>query len=192
MEFPKLITDRLLLRPFVASDAAELFAIHSDEEAMRWFGSNPALCLEDAEKILQAFMTAPQQAIPGMRWAIVRQHDQRLLGSCGFFKWDRGWRNCQIGYELGRDAWQQGYMREALSAMLAWMFANLGLNRIEARVHPHNAASLKVLDKLGFVIEGQQREAGYWNNQYHPLVLLSLLAAEFSQSATETAALPQA
>ncbi len=184
MDFPELKTDRLILRPFVASDAAELYAIHSDVEAMRWFGSNPAQTLEDAEKILQFFMALPQQAVPGMRWAIVRQADLQLIGSCGFFKWDRAWHNCQIGYELSRDAWQQGYMQEALAAMLTWLFANVRLNRIEARVHPLNSASLKLLGKLGFVVEGTQREAGYWHDQYHSLVLLSLLAAEFATPRT--------
>jgi ribosomal-protein-alanine N-acetyltransferase len=54
------------------------------------------------------------------------------------------------------------------------------LNRIEAQVHPENAASLKLLRRLGFVEEGRQRQAGFWWGGHHDLVQLSLLRHEYS------------
>lgn len=49
-DFPTLETDRLLLREIVASDAPDLFAIHGDAEAMRWFGTDPLTDIQQARK----------------------------------------------------------------------------------------------------------------------------------------------
>ena len=67
-------------------------------------------------------------------------------------------------------------MSEALRAMLDWGFAHMQLHRVEAMVHPHNTASLALLERLGFNTEGILREAGFWNGQRHDLVVLGLLA----------------
>jgi hypothetical protein len=56
----------------------------------------------------------------------------------------------------------QGYMFEALCAAIAWGWAQMDLNRIEAVVHPDNAGSIALLERLGFVLEGRLRQAGYW------------------------------
>lgn len=185
MDFPTLHTERLQLRPFTQADTPALFAIHSDASAMQWFGSNPVLDQQGADALLQFFITLPQQAVPGMRWAIERRADKQLLGSCGVFKWNKAWRSCSLGYELAHTAWGHGYMREALESVISWALDGMQLNRIEALVHPRNTPSLRVLDKLGFVREGQLRQGGYWLEQYHDLVQLGLLKSEFTLPQTQ-------
>ena len=71
-------------------------------------------------------------------------------------------------------------MSEALSAALAWGFEQMMLNRIEAQIHPDNAASLKLARELGFVQEGRAREAGYWKGQHHDLLQFSLLRKDWA------------
>jgi hypothetical protein len=61
------------------------------------------------------------------------------VGSCGLFAWNREWAKCSTGYELARTARGQGLMREALRAAFDWGFAQMGLHRIEAQIHPDNA-----------------------------------------------------
>ena len=73
----------------------------------------------------------------------------------------------------------QGYMTEALRAIYAWAFDTMGVDRIEAQVHPLNTPSLVLLKKLGFVEEGLLREAGYWMGERRDLVQLGLLRREF-------------
>ena len=100
-----------------------------------------------------------------MRWAIEPRSGPlagRLAGTCGLFKWNRGWQVCMVGYELAPEAQGRGYMREALREVFAWAFTQMGLARVEAQVHPDNAASLATLAALGFVREGLQREAASW------------------------------
>ncbi|KAF2406857.1 Acetyltransferase (GNAT) domain-containing protein [Pseudomonas antarctica] len=118
-----------------------------------------------------------RQPNPGTRWAL--EQDGQLIGSCGLFKWNRGWNSCALSCELAAPARGQGLMSEALRAMLAWGFAHMHLHRVEAMVHPHNAASQALLERLGFKAEGTLREAGFWNGQRHDLVVLGLLAREW-------------
>ena len=180
--FPSLSTKRLQLREIVASDAPALLAIHGDAEAMKWFGTDPLPDLEAAERVIAGFANLRQQPVPGVRWGIVHADPARggaLLGTCGLFRWNRGWRTCLTGYELARQAQGRGYMTEALRAVFAWAFEAMEVDRIEAQVHPLNAPSLKLLKRLGFVEEGLLREAGLWMGERRDLVQLGLLRREF-------------
>ena len=180
--FPSLSTRRLQLREIVASDAPALLAIHGDAEAMKWFGTDPLADLEAAEKVIAGFANLRQQPTPGVRWGIVHADPARggaLLGTCGVFRWNRGWRTCLTGYELARHAQGRGYMAEALRAIFSWAFDRMDVERIEAQVHPLNAPSLKLLKSLGFVEEGLLREAGLWMGERRDLVQLGLLQREF-------------
>jgi ribosomal-protein-alanine N-acetyltransferase len=177
--FPTLHTARLLLREITLADAPALFAIHGDWDAMRHFGTEPVTTLAQAEHLVAVFAAWRQTPNPGTRWGIVRQDTGALIGSCGLFKWNRGWGTCTIGYELARSAWGQGHMTEALRAILPWGFEHMALRRVEAQVHPDNTASLKLLTRLGFATEGRQREAGYWGGQVHDMVGLGLLQREW-------------
>jgi [ribosomal protein S5]-alanine N-acetyltransferase len=180
--FPSLSTPRLQLREIVASDAPALLAIHGDGEAMKWFGSDPPADLEAAEKVIAGFANMRTLPSPGVRWGLVHADPKRggtLLGTCGVFRWNRGWRTCLTGYELARRAQGQGLMTEALRAVYAWAFEAMAVERIEAQVHPRNAPSLALLKRLGFVEEGLLREAGLWLGERRDLVQLGLLRREF-------------
>jgi ribosomal-protein-alanine N-acetyltransferase len=177
--FPVLETQRLLLREIVAEDAPALFSIHGDAVLMQWFGFDPLPDVSAAENLVKVFAAWRNQPNPGTRWAIQLKHDPTLVGTCGLYGWNRNWRKCTIGYELAPHLHSQGYMHEALCAMLDWGFAKMRLNRVEAEIHPDNLASLKLARKLGFVDEGRLREAGRWNGQYHDLLQLSLLRREW-------------
>ncbi|SEC15091.1 ribosomal-protein-alanine N-acetyltransferase [Pseudomonas saponiphila] len=182
-DFPVIRTPRLILRELVPSDIPALFAIHSDAEAMQWFGTDPITDYQQAEQLLALFASWRTLPNPGVRWGIERQAEPGLLGTCGLCKWNRQWRSCAIGFELARAAQGQGLMTEALEAILDWGFAHMALNRIEAQVHPQNCASLRLLERAGFVREGLSRQAGYWLGAHHDLVQYGLLRADWPSPA---------
>ncbi len=183
-DFPTLETHRLRLRELVPDDAPALFTIHGNgnAEAMRWYGTVPNLA--GAEKLIQRFAEWRRLPDPGTRWGLIHREDGRLLGTCGLFKWNAAWNSCTLGYELAPEAWGRGYMREAVDAALRWGFAEMRLMRIEAQVHPDNAASIALLERLGFRHEGRQREAGVWFGQRHDLLHFGLLKREFRTDPT--------
>ena len=177
--FPVIQTERLLLREIVERDAEQILAMHGDPELMRWFGVDPLPDLAAAQGLIKRFASFRLDENPGTRWGIQARENNQLLGSCGLFRWDRNWRKCMIGYELSTHVQKQGFMRETLTAVMTWGFAEMALNRIEAMVHPDNQGSLKLLRQLGFVDEGRMRQVGYWGGRYHDMLMLSLLRSEW-------------
>ena len=175
--FPTLRTQRLHLRELVASDAPAVFAIHSDADSMRWFGADPMTDLSQAQALIETFAHWRTQPNPGTRWGI--EWEGMLVGSCGLFKWNRGWNSCSLACKLAPGARGLGLMNEALRAMLDWGVTHMQLHRMEALLHPQNGASLRLLERLGFKIEGTLREAGFWGGQRHELQVLGLLTQEW-------------
>lgn len=181
--FPALRTQRLQLRQILLSDAPALFAIHSDVEWMRWYGVEPVSEMAQAEQLAELF-AGWFHAGTGFRWGLECLQDRRLIGTCGLFRWNRSWGNCVIGYEIARDRQAQGYMREALAAVLDYGFNSMHLHRIQAETHPQNLASIGLATRLGFRFEGVHREQAYWNGRFHDLNCYSLLENEWRAQAS--------
>ncbi len=188
--FPTLETERLVLREILASDAPALFAIHGDRELMQWFGSDPLQDVEGAAELVRVFAGWRALENPGVRWGLQLKGMDSLVGTCGLFGWNRQWRKCTLGYELGHGAQGRGLMHEALTAALAWGFGSMELNRIEALVHPSNGASLKLVRRMGFAEEGCLREVGYWGGRHHDLLQFSLLRREWEGECSVRASPP--
>lgn len=74
--------------------------------------------------------------------------------------------SAHLGYWIDEEHQRRGYMTEAVRAVVRFAFDVLGLHRVQAAVMPHNAASLRVLEKLGFRKEGESPRylqiAGKW------------------------------
>ena len=180
VDFPVLETSRLTLREIVASDAEDLLRVHGDAEHMRWFGSDPLRDLDGAAKLVAMFASWRKEPVSGARWAVELRDQPGLIGTCGLFRWNRNWRSCIVGYEIAPAHQRRGYVKEALEAVITWGFREMQLNRIDAQVHPDNTASLALLEALGFLQEGRQREAGYWAGRHHDLLQYALFKAQWS------------
>jgi ribosomal-protein-alanine N-acetyltransferase len=177
--FPILATERLRLREITLDDTPQLFAIHSDAEAMKWFGVDPIREPGEAAALIETFAGWRKAPNPGTRWGIERASDEVLIGTCGLFGWNRKAQSCAIGFELARAAWGEGFMQEALTAAIGWGFEAMDLNRIGALVHPDNTHSIRLIVRLGFQREGLLREVARWNGRFHDLAQYSLLRREF-------------
>ena len=84
-----------------------------------------------------------------------------------------------LAYWLGEQYTRQGYMTEALSAFILWLFAERGYDAITAQALAPNTASRALLTKLGFVQEGYLRRAIKDNGVIYDNVLFSLQKDEF-------------
>jgi ribosomal-protein-alanine N-acetyltransferase len=154
---PTLHTARLRLRPFTESDADALFALHSNADVLRYWDSPPWNERTRAERFIAACGRMAEEG-SGARLAIDRAVDNAFIGWCGLARWNPEYRSASLGYCLDTSAWGHGYATEADSALLQWAFDTLDLNRVQAEVDTRNAASARVLEKLGFVREGTLRE----------------------------------
>jgi RimJ/RimL family protein N-acetyltransferase len=157
LSIPTLTTDRLRLRPFEDADADALFALQSDAVVLRYWDSPPWTDPARAERFLAA---SRQLAVDGSgaRLVVERRADGVFLGWCGLSGWNPVFRSASLTYCLTEAAWGHGYATEAARALLTWAYATLDLNRVQAEVDTRNAPSARVLEKLGFVLEGTLRE----------------------------------
>jgi len=147
-----MVTERLVLRPYVPEDVAELHAVvYGDHEAMRLLGGPRDLAGTRAA----VERSINQQALDGFSfWAVVERETGLLAGEAGLFPLAEDREDIALGYALGVDFWGRGYATEAGRAVLAEAFGSLAMQRIVAITRATNFRSRRVLAKLGFTSYG--------------------------------------
>jgi len=175
---PTLEAPRVRLRWLTHRDVDALFAIFSDEQMMRYWSSTAMKERSEAEDLLIRIHRQFADK-SGFQWGVERKDDGELLGTCTLFNIHVANMRAEIGYCLRSAHWGQGYMGEALSALLDHAFGVLKLRRLEADVDPKNAGSLRILDRMGFQREGLLRERWNVGGEIQDSVLLGLLAREW-------------
>jgi ribosomal-protein-alanine N-acetyltransferase len=145
-------TARLGMRELTAADAAGLVRVNDHPLVARFTGDGP-LADEDAALDVIERIIRPQYRDHGVgRWAVVRIADDAFLGWCGL-KYHRADNEYDLGYRLLAEHWGQGYATEAAAAVLAYGRARLPGARLVAWADVDNAASLRVLEKIGMIRE---------------------------------------
>jgi [ribosomal protein S5]-alanine N-acetyltransferase len=177
-QFPAIETPRLTLRQIVPGDAEALFATFSDHAVMEFYGDPPHRSIEDSRDLIQRQEQWYAQR-EGIRWGVTLKGENTVIGSCGFFLFDEEFRRAEMGYELARAYWRQGIMREALGAIITYVFANTDLHRIEAVVNGANEPSKALPRALGFTLEGTLRQRFYFADRYWDDVYYGLLKDEW-------------
>jgi RimJ/RimL family protein N-acetyltransferase len=172
-----LRTGRLLLRPLRPADAPQLFTIFSDPQVMRYWSTPPWSDLTPARAMIERDLKA-MAAGEYVRFGIERLADGVLLGQCTLFNWQATCRRAEIGYGQAASAWGQGFMHEALQALLDFGFGTMNLNRVEADIDPRNGASARSLLRLGFRAEGLLRERWIVGGEVSDSALYGLLRSE--------------
>lgn len=176
--FPILTTERLILRELIPGDAEAVFRIRGDYEVTRYNSGAAYERIDQAADLIAAIAQGYQNEME-LRWGITFRGEDTVIGMCGFNYWMRRDYRASVGYDLARAYWGQGVMTEAMQAVISFGFERMKLNRIEADADGRNTASHRVLEKIGFRVEGVQRQQFFEAGDFHDLVLFSLLRQEF-------------
>jgi len=115
----------------------------------------------------------------GIRWGVCLREDLELIGTCGFYKWVKHARHAEIGYDLAPEFRRKGIMKEALTAVLDYLFQMVRLKRVQALMDPANIASINLVKSLGFKKEGILRENTYFRGRFIDDIVYSILASEW-------------
>lgn len=178
MTFPILTTPRLQLTEVESDHASALFNLFSNPEVVKYYGMDPMNELAQAEKIIQHFKRTYEMK-KGMRWAITIKEGNKFVGTIGLNNLALGMKKAEVGFEIHPDFWRSGITSEALRAVLAYSFEELGLHRMGAVTFPANSASIGLLKKSGFVEEGKLRSYLFQNGQSHDALVFSILHTEW-------------
>jgi [ribosomal protein S5]-alanine N-acetyltransferase len=168
-DFPQLQTKRLVLRELQLTDQEEVYQIFCDQAVTEYYNVDTFNSIEDSLALLERRMSRYRKG-RGISWAIIRKSDDAFIGCCSYNAWFKQRHVGEIGYELGRPYWNQGYMTEALQAIISFGFSTIKLEQVEAWVMPGNKGSVRVLEKLGFETKGIREGKGYWNGRFHDLI----------------------
>lgn len=178
----QLPTNRLILREFVEHDWRAVLEYQSDPAYLRY---NPYYYRneQDVRSFIQMFIDWSTE-VPRKKYqfAIILKSEGRLIGNCGIRMQTSRAEIADIGYEINRQYWGQGYATEAARALLEFGFNKLHLHRVWAYCIAENTASAHVLEKIGMVYEGRQRESEYMKNRWWDTLHYAVLEHEWRRN----------
>ncbi|MFB6558486.1 MULTISPECIES: GNAT family N-acetyltransferase [unclassified Streptomyces] len=151
---PVLRTERLVLDPYVPEDEEGFVALFQDARVSRWMGDGPTSEAEDRALFGRVFTKVYAEDLFDV-WAVRR--DGRLVGHAEIKRTDEV-DGHEIIYALAPGAWGAGLGTEIAEAVVAYGFGALGLTEVHATVADANAASLVLLERIGFAHVRDVRE----------------------------------
>jgi [ribosomal protein S5]-alanine N-acetyltransferase len=148
----RLETERLVLRWFTFDDIDPFNELGTNPEIIRYLGNQPFASLEVAKETLNSAPLRDYATYGYGRFACVWKQTGQVVGFCGpKFLPDSG--DVDLGYRFLPNFWGMGLATESSLAVIDYARHQLGLRRLVGWVHPDNAASARVLTKLGFSFE---------------------------------------
>ena len=173
-------TERLRLRPFNRGDVDAVFSYRSRPDVSEFLFDQPMNHEECAEavraRITQVAFTGEGDKI---LLAVERRVDDRLIGEVSLI-----WRSvpdqqAEVGYILHPDGQGQGLATEAATALLGFAFEVAGMHRVYARCDARNAASARVMERLGMRKEAHFREHAHFKGQWDEELFFAILDREW-------------
>ncbi len=156
MLFKQLKTARLTLKIIGQEDAEFFYEQFTNEKIAAYlFDVPPFESLSEAKEMIDFFIQPEPRG--HNRW-IIKKSDDQSIGTCGFHNWDQEEKVAEVGYDLSPEFWGQGYMSEAMKAIIAFAFDAMKVNEIHAVIYEKNPESIKLIERHGFTVIGMKTE----------------------------------
>ncbi|MEM6658883.1 MAG: GNAT family protein [Pseudomonadota bacterium] len=170
--------DRVILRDATPLDVSARFALGNTPEIQAMFGADPAavrdITPEAAEAWVQSHIDDPHA------WII--EADGALAGGVRLHTINYSDKRAQIAIGIvDPGALGKGIGTEAMQLLAAHAFDTMGLHRLGCRVLDFNARAIAAYEKVGFVVEGREREAALIAGHWHDDLILGLLAQDLKR-----------
>jgi [ribosomal protein S5]-alanine N-acetyltransferase len=175
---PSIETDRLLLRKITLNDAKDMFEYAADPEVSEYTTWSTHASIDDTKYFIKSLIKMYKRR-ELVDWGIEHKAEKKFIGTCGYVEWSMTHSRAEIGYALSNKYWNQGYMSEAVNAIMDFGFREMLLNRIEAKCKLNNIASARVMEKVGMQLEGILRQQLFVKGRYWDLKLYSILRDDF-------------
>jgi RimJ/RimL family protein N-acetyltransferase len=183
-QLPEIVADRVRLRTITESDLDQISAIFSDPKVMRYWSTPPLESIDEVRALMKEIETGNEEGSM-MKWGVALKSTDSVIGTVTLFNLDIKQGRAEIGYAQAQAYWGHGYIHEALQALLTYAFEEMKLRRIEADVDPRNSASIKTLERLGFVREGFLRERWHVSGELQDALFYGLLERQWIRPPTK-------
>ncbi|MFT5779110.1 MAG: ribosomal-protein-alanine N-acetyltransferase [Crocinitomicaceae bacterium] len=172
----EITSKRLKIRFVQPSDLDEIHELHSLPETDEFNTLGIPESLEETKTLLEAWVSLNKFAdLKNYKLTIVDNSSNSFIGLFGLTLWGGKHRRGEVWYKIHSDHWGKGYATEALNLILDYGFNELNLHRIQAGCAIENIGSIKVLEKVGMIREGQGRQVlplkSGWSDNYEYSIL---------------------
>lgn len=172
-----IATGRLVLRPPHPDDLGRCAELLGDYEVSKMLSRVPyPYDLEQGRRYLERSVARWKTAGTADELGFHVDHEGELIGGLGFKKLQE---TPEIGYWLGRPYWGKGFMSEALTAAIGWVFDNTAHDLLACEAMTENPASIKVMEKAGFRPVGEVGCASVSRGGTLPAIRSELTRTEF-------------
>ena len=179
--FPVIYKDELILKKPLITHFKDIFEIFSNEEVVMYDIFPKMANYDQAKRYIERYEKefAEKEEIT---WIIHDRNSEESVGVCCLGDFDFDSQRCEIGYDIKRRFWNQGYATKTIKAITEYAFKELGLNRVEAFISPENKASIRVLEKCGYSYEGLLRQRDLIKGKLEDAYVMALLKDEYKKS----------
>ena len=157
-------TPRLILRRAIREDAEPMFRNWSSDPKVTKYLTWPAHSNIAVSEMVIGSWLQEYEKDSYYQWMIVLKELGEPIGSISVVRQNDLVEEAEIGYCIGSRWWHRGIVSEALTAVMRYLFEEVGMNRVAARHDPNNPNSGRVMRKCGMIYEGTARSADR-NNQ---------------------------
>jgi len=177
MYIKKLVGTQCYLSPLNIEDAEQYAVWLNDMEVTENLQLVSSIIPVDGERELLKKLAQDHN------YGIIDKATNELIGNVGFIDINLLHRTAEIGIFIGNKSyWGKGYGREALSLLLDYAFKKLNLHNILLRVYDFNRRAVACYEKVGFKKIGEIRDGLIRNMEYHNIILMDILPADFYET----------
>lgn len=178
----EIITDRLCLKRITPTDALQMYNNFAcDDRVSRYMSWESFKTAKDVEKWLFEWQEEYKKD-DTYYWGVYLKATNELIGTVYLLTEGSIAKIASISYCLGYNYWGNGYICEAVRAIIDFGFNKVGYNRIEAYHAKSNVQSARVLQKSGMQMEGTLRQRCKTHNGYEDCVYYSILKEEYDDN----------
>lgn len=184
---PELLGELVRLRQIVGADAERAWELAQDPVARQATGATTESTLEQMEQWTASVADLPGRYDFAITSAVTRDDEyvsEEMLGEIVLYEIDDQIRSAGLRLNMLTNYRGRGYGRDAIDEVLRFAFAaapdGLGLHRIQLDVLSINPRAQMLYESLGFVQEGRLRDAHHDGEAFCDVIVMSILAAEYS------------
>jgi Acetyltransferases, including N-acetylases of ribosomal proteins len=183
-EFPYIVANDIIIRKMTENDADALMELCSSEAVYRYAPDfmttkNKKAVIRNISQIGGRDFEKKLYIIAGV---YLQEDPNNIIATAEIFGYDKLVSMAEIGYRINERYWNRGIATKVTQALVAYLFDEIGLNRIQAKVMPENIYSAKVLLKNGFLREGLIRQGNFWKGRgVVDLDMYSLLKVDYME-----------
>jgi len=149
-----------------------MFNFNSSIDNLTFVPRSPIKTIDEAEALLSKFLKSMEDKT-AIWWTFCSAKSGKPFGYGGLFEIDLDNKRAEIGYGLLKEYWGRGFASSIVEIITKYGFEELNLHRIYGLVDPENKASLRVLEKNGYLNEGTMHNYYFARNRFFDMCMVA-------------------